>query len=243
MKKVALLLTGSLFLAFTLHAQKKQPKFLVDWSLGPSFPIGRFSETSYKDDNEVAGFAKTGMAMQLSLGYYLNESVGVMLLSGYTAHPQNKKAYEDYFEGKISGLTITNMEAESWKTVKLVAGGFWTTSLAEEGKLALLTKLTAGVSKFAVPEIKWSGVYSGGTPGVSGEIKKNALPWSFCYQVSAALEYKLSPSFNVFLDISSFNTTAKEEYNFTSPTSPTISGKNKYKQATVNTLLGISMRF
>jgi hypothetical protein len=82
MKKTATLLTGFLFLAFVLHAQKKQPKFLTELSVGPSFPLGRFAETSYNDKSEIPGFAKTGLGAHLSVGYYLNKSIGVLLSSG-----------------------------------------------------------------------------------------------------------------------------------------------------------------
>src|SRR5688572_18078112 len=97
MKKTTTLLTGFLLLTIVLHAQKKQSKFFTELAVGPSFPIGRFASTEYKD-NEVPGFAKTGLSAQLSVGYYLNESIGVMLLSGYTVHPQDEDAYKNDLE-------------------------------------------------------------------------------------------------------------------------------------------------
>ena len=245
MKKTTTLLTGFLLLTIVLHAQKKQSKILTELSFGPSFPIGRFASTEYKED-EMPGFAKTGLSAQLSLGYYLNRSIGVMLLSGYTVHPQDEDAHKKKLESYPYSMTVTHMDFKSWKSVKLMAGGFWVTPLTSGSELVLRTKLTAGVAKTAIPEINWSSTSpdSGPITNVTNVAHgdRTPLPWSFCYQVSAALGYKLSKNLHVLLDISSFNTTAKQEIVAYSNTTPNTI-KFKYKQATVNALLGIGMRF
>jgi hypothetical protein len=252
MKKTATLLTGFLFLVFVLHAQKKQPKFLTELSFGPSLPFGRFAATSYNNKNETPGFAKTGLGAHLSVGYYLNKSAGILFSSGYTTHPQDEDAYRNFVETSFPRITVRHLEVKSWKTGKLMAGGFLVIPLTAEGKLALLTKLTAGVSKTAFPKREFYGSSQDGTWTASSINDEVSLPWSFCYQVSAALEYSFSRNWYVLLDISSFNTTAKKEFTYTiypgpapSPGGPgtVTTFKNKYKQATVNALVGIGVRF
>ena len=249
MKRTTILLTFFLLITIAVHAQKKHPKFLTELSIGPSFPIGRFAAISYKDDkNEVPGFAKTGLAAHLSVGYYLNQNAGVLLSSGLSSHPQDKDHFRREIESSIPGVTLTHFELKNWKTVKLMGGGFVVTPLTSEGELVLLAKLTAGVSKFDIPKREFWGSNQDGTSTISSIDNGGSLPWSFCYQVSLALEYKLNRSLYALLDINSFNTTAKKEFNYTiipgsgiPPTVMTI--KNKYKQATVNALLGIGVRF
>jgi hypothetical protein len=252
MKKTATLLTGFLLIIISLHAQKKQPKFLTELSFGPSFPIGRFAATSYNDKNEVPGFAKTGLGAHLSVGYYLNKSVGLLLSTGYTVHPQDAKAYSDFVETSFPALTVRRLEVKSWKSAKLMAGGFVVTPLTAEGELSLLTKLTAGVSKTRYPKREFYGSNQDGTWTASSIGNEMSLPWSFCYQVSIALEYSFSRNWYATLDISSFNTTAKKDLTYTiypgpapSPGGPgtVMTIKNKYKQATVNALVGIGVRF
>jgi hypothetical protein len=100
-------------------------------------------------------------------------------------------------------------------------------------------------------ELNWDGYYQNqnGTWTAGGGNDKTPLPWSFCYQVSLALEYKLSRNLNILLDINSFNTTAKKEFTYTIYPSPgstagqVVTVNNKYKQATVNVLAGIGFRF
>lgn len=252
MKKTTALLADLLLFTIVLHAQKKQPRYLAELAVGPSFPIGRFAATSYNDKNEIPGFAKPGLGAHLSLGYYLNQSVGLLLTTGYTEHKQDEKAYEDYFEGIINNIVVTHVETQKWKTVKMMAGGFWVTPITSESELVLRTKLSAGVSKTAVPKSNWSGSYQSGGYVGGGNYEKIPLPWSFCYQVSVALEYSFGRNWYLLLDISSFNTTAKKEFTYTiytdPVTSPGVPGtvmtvKNKYKQATVNALAGIGVRF
>ena len=247
MKKTSTLLTGFLLLTIILHAQKKQSKFLTELSFGPSFPIGRFASTEHKED-EVPGFAKTGLSAQLSLGYYLNRSIGVMLLSGYTVHPQDEDVYKKKLESYPNNMTVTHMDLKSWKSVKLMAGGFVVTPLTSESELVLRTKLAAGVAKTAIPEINWTstGPNSGPITNVTNVAHgdRTPLPWSFCYQVSAALEYKLSKNLHVLLDITSFNTTAKDKISVTDVSSGTTTTiKFKYKQPAVNVMAGVGLSF
>lgn len=249
MKKVTTLLAGFLCLGMVSNAQKKEhPKFLTEIAVGPSFPIGRFASTSYNNDkNEVPGFAKTGLAAHLSLGYYLTQHVGVLLTAGLSSHAQDKDAFRKYIESNVPGVTLTRFDTKNWKTVKLMGGGFFVTPLAPEGKLELLTKLTAGVSHFDIPKREFWGSSPDGRTTVSSVDNGGSLPWSFCYQVSLALEYKLNSSLYVLLDINSFNTTAKKEFTYTGIPNigPAIvtTIEDKYKQATVNAMAGVGMRF
>jgi hypothetical protein len=250
MKRTASLLTCFLLFTIVLQAQKKQPRFLTEVAIGPSFPIGKFAATSYKDDyNNIPAFANPGLAAHLSLGYYINRSVGVLVSTGYSIHPQDEEGHKQNIERILPGLTVTELDAKSWKTVKLMAGGFVVTPLTSEGELVLLTKLTAGVSKTAVPQISYYGVARDGSYTSSDNDAKMSLPWSFCYQVSLALEYKLTQNMYALLDISSFNTTAQKKYTYIvdpnprTPDQQVVTVKNKYKQGTVNALAGIGFRF
>jgi len=242
MKKTTTLLAAFLLLTIVLHAQKKQPKFLVEIGIGPSFPIGRFASTEYKD-NEVPGFAKTGLVDNLSVGYYLNQNVGVLLSYGFSLHPQNKEAFRKQIESQVPGVTLTHLDLKNWKTVKWMGGGFLVTPLTSEGDLVMLTKLTAGVSKISVPKREFWGSNQNQTSTVMGINNEGGLPWSFCYQVSMGLEYKLNRNLYVLLDISSFNTTAKFEYTYTMIPGGDMTIKEIYRQATVNALAGIGVHF
>lgn len=256
MKKALALIACFLFIAIIVKAQNKSSGSFLELSVGPSFPIGKFAAKS-SDNSEVAGFAKTGLGAQLSYAYKLNRSVGLMLVSGYTVNPVNKKAYKSNLEGAITGLKVNHIDAESWKAVKIMAGGFVVTPLTDGAELVLRTKLLAGVNKTAIAKVTWDGTMPYGAYGqvsTSGDSEHSALPWSFCYQVSMTLDYKLTRKLHLLLDVNSFNSTAKKTFHYTvysvSPTPPPvvtpveeITANNKYKQASVNVLAGIGFSF
>jgi hypothetical protein len=258
MKKIAALLASFLLLTIALHAQKKQPAFFAEFGVGPSFPIGNFSKKTYNGtDNNLPGFATTGLGVNLSFGYHLNESVGLLLSGGYSINPQDEQAYVDYFKSNNSNIYTASVDAKSWKIAKLMAGGFLVTPLTSAEDLVLRTKLTAGVCKTAIPELKYG--FSGENNNLGsiwwreyGYQGKTALPWTFCYQVSVGLKYTLNKKLYALFDISSFNATAEKENYFyystgvsvgTGPNGTNTPPKRKFKLATVNAQAGIGLSF
>ena len=248
MKKTVALLTGFLLIIIALHAQQKQPRFLVEIGVGPSFPIGKFATRSYTGiGKEPAGLAKMGLGAQVTLGYYVNEVVGLMLSSGYSIYKQDASGYEDYMKSNLTNSSRVEVDTKSWKVGKIMAGCFYITPLTSaEEEITLITKLAAGVCKTDIPEYSWTAYGQNGTAMGGGTEYKTALPWSFCYQISATLRYKLNNNLHVLLDISSFNSTAQKVYTynpFFPVPGPTYSEKRKFRLAAVNVMVGIGFTF
>jgi hypothetical protein len=250
MKKTASLLTGFLLIIISLHAQKKQPKFLVELGVGPSFPIGTFADKTYQDYNETnfSGMAKTGLAAQLSLGYYINESVGLLLLPSFTIHSQDPSGYEEALRKTYSILSGNQnmpsrieVKAKSWKIAKLMVGGFFITSLTSASELSLITKLTVGVCKTNMPEYSYTTYDQAGMLSGTGVQNKTSLPLAFCYQVSVGLKYKLGNQLYLLFDVNSFNSNLKKDFNANTPIQTIRTAK--YKVAEVNVLAGIGINF
>jgi hypothetical protein len=257
MKNKLALLTGFLFCATIVYSQQKERKFLAELSLGPSFPLGKFAQKTYdgKDVN-YPGFAKTGFNGQLSIGYHLNETFGVLLAGGYSIHAQDEKAYESQIKSENDQVARADVNAKSWKIAKVMAGGFFVSSLSDDDRLVLQTRITAGVCKSAIPEFSVVDYGSSGVWTASGKTGKVALPWTFCYQVSVGLKYKLNNKLHLLFDINSFNATAQKEYfSFINvPETATFGSgpvdmtsqsnyKKKFKLAEVNALAGIGIDF
>lgn len=249
------LLTAFLFCTTVLYSQQKEHKFFAELSLGPSFPIGKFAGKTanpFPDDDQPAGLAKPGLSSQFSLGYYLKENAGALFSWGSGFHPQAKSAYENYLQAiyTMPGASPVKVDADakSWKIIKLMAGGFLITPLNTEETLALVTKITAGACKTAVPAYSYKTYDQSGALYNSGSSDKTSLAWAFCYQVSMGLKYKLNDKLHLLLDVNSFNSTPKKEYTYNpNPASsgpPQQEQKNiKYKLAEVNALIGIGIGF
>lgn len=255
-----ILLTFSLLTSTDLFAQQKQPKFFAGLSGGPSFALGKFAGKTYNGyfDTDPSGKAKTGWAAQLSLGYYLNKSAGILLLPGYSEHKQDPSGYEDYIKSTLSGpspgTTITSLHVSTnkWKLKKLMAGGFFVTPLTASSTLELITKVAAGACKTAVPGYKYTYqiTYSSSPtlPGYGMATQQDIkLGWAFCYQVSVGLKYKLKDKLYMSLDVTSFNSTPSKDWTFyVSPpisSGPAVTEQKtiKYKLGELNALVGIGI--
>jgi hypothetical protein len=262
MKKIIALLTGFLLIVISLHAQKKEPKFLVELGVGPSFPIGKFAGKSYTSLNEKDpdGLAKLGLAANVTVGYYINRSIGVLLEGGYSEHKQDPSSYEDYLRSYwFSGYNNVNARTNKWKVKKVMGGIFWITPLTASSNIKLLTKLAAGICKTAVPGFSYKassisppGNLPTGNMYAEGYQGKTALKTSFCYQVSVEGQYKLNDKLYVLLDISSFNAAPEKTTTYmTNEPLPIGTGysyryrteKRTYKLNAVNVLAGIGLNF
>ena len=256
MKRTTALLAALLCLAMAVQAQQKKSKFFAQLTGGPSFPLGKFADKSYRfaeDNNQPEGLAKTGLSIQALVGYHLNETAGLLFLSGYSEHAQKASGFDEYLKQSIlsAGLATSKVDVKttSWKIVKLMAGGFLNTPLTSEKDLVLVTKVTVGACKTAVPEYSFKGYVTDGVTTFSGTFNKTSLSWAFCYQVNMGLKYKLNDKLHLLLDVNSFNATPQKEYTFNpppnpnGPQSPMRQQKVKYKMAKLNTLVGIGFDF
>lgn len=253
MKRTVGLLAGLFLICCVLHAQEKQPKFLVELSVGPSIPIGKFADKSYTGltEKDPSGLAKTGMTANATIGYYLKSSVGLLLTAGYSVNKQDGAGYEEYYSKSwYPNASRIDVSTNSWKILKVMAGGFLVTPLTSDNELSLLTKLSAGICKTAVPKYSYSAYGQNGSWMAMGTQGKITLPMAFCYQISVGLQYKLNDKLHLLLDINSFNATAKNEFTYTilgnpTPGNPdqTITQVHKYKLAQVNVLAGIGFNF
>jgi len=236
MKQTFILLTGFLLVTNALHAQKKQPNFLAELSVGPSFPIGKFADKTADNLNKEkpSGLAKTGWGTNLSVGYYLNRSVGLLLSAGYSDHKQAPAGYTQSIYLSYSGRSSFEFNAKSWKEVNVRTGAFFVMPLTASHRLNLITKLTAGVCKTAIPALGYTAYKEDGTVLYEGTLNEVDLPWGFCYQIDAALKYKLGNHLHALLTVNSFNALPRKKFDGVT---------KQYNLSTVNCMAGIGIDF
>jgi hypothetical protein len=246
--KYTLLLTVALMVVSGVNAQERTSKLFAEISLGPSFPIGQFAERSYDDlfARDQPGMATARLATAVTLGYYIKDNAGVLLTAGYSTNKQKPAGLEEYIKRNFYvDATDVDVEAEDWKVLKIMAGGFLVTPLTED-KLNLVTKISAGICKTAVPEYSWRAYHATGPAFAGGTSEEVKLPTAFCYQISLGLQYKLNDRLHLLFDINSFNATATREappqQGAPAPGMPAIPDR-KYKLGSVNALLGVGVSF
>ena len=246
MTKPVALLTIFLFTFGALHAQQKTPKFFAEISTGASIPIGQFAGKDFNGpfEKDQQGLAQVGQALSATLGYHLKENAGLLLSVGYSVNKQSPKSYTEYIKRSIDRFPA-EYDVESWKILKVLAGGFLITPLTE-GKLNLVTKLSAGIFKTRIPASILVGNLPDGTPALAIFKDGEPLPVTFCYQIGLGLQYMLNERLHLLLDINSFNGTVNKDYKLQLPgggTTVTYTGDRKYKFGAVNALVGVGVSF
>jgi hypothetical protein len=118
MKKNLLVLL-SLFALTQLQAQDLEEKspartlHYLSLQLGPSLPTGDFARKDINSDE--AGFAKTGLALDLNYLYQFNENIGLTASAFFNINSLTIK--------KIRELTgVSTLKTDHWQSIGLVVG-------------------------------------------------------------------------------------------------------------------------
>jgi len=197
-------------------APKKEPKFFAGITLGPSFPMGKFANKNFSDT--TAGLAKAGPSLNISAGYMLTPSVGVMVLFGGQENKMDPKSITNYLNQKYGDTVGTYASTKYWKTGRILAGGIFKFPLSKGEKLFFQGKILAGLLKTSYPGYIYA--YGQVVPNVSNPGNYNVLisssstplDWAFCYQANVGLGWQLNRHISLVGDLSYFHAEARHKY-------------------------------
>ena len=86
-----------------VHAQTKIKRVNIEFSYGPSFPVGKFASKDSKDTS--AGLAKTGSAVNLSFSYqFTNRFAAVFFVLGGSVNYQDADALANRWKDQSSNI-------------------------------------------------------------------------------------------------------------------------------------------
>jgi len=246
------LITSALLLLLFIEttAQSTNHPFMVSFTGGLSFPIGRFADNNVANLNtgsDMIGAAKTGWNGNIQLGYQLNTHFGIALTGGVSKYERDGNMFVKYYEN-IYGNKST-VDSKKWSVFKLLAGPTYTAAVSK--KVLFRSGLSAGIAKTAVPGYSYATYNPNGEILGAGAVSKAKMPAAFAYQVNAGLGYELGTVLLLF-DMSYFDATATDKrIPFTggpvvitiNPQPVTSQIKEKYKLSAFSATLGIGLRF
>lgn len=152
MKKL-LFLFAALLLGGAAGAQgsvaKKEMRSLLTFHAGPSFPVGDFSSTNF--DNEHAGFAKTGVTLNLNYAYQFQQTLGVTGAVFYNRNNTQKTISLAVEEGPDVTLHL-----DHWQFYGISAGPMLSFELAPQ--LFTDLRVMGGIANANSPEITYEGM-------------------------------------------------------------------------------------
>lgn len=231
-------------------AQKTHSGFSVNIGIGPSFPAGGFAKAPAPpsfaaDDN--AGNAMTGISGNIALQYQLKNRFGFSLFAGESINKRNARKQEESLKQNLFSDYKVKAETHHWKIFKIMPGIFYTIPLSNNSKFELQPMVSAGICKTAVPAesyVYYKLILSSSSAGAVQD--KRALPVSFCYQLSAQLNYNVSKKVVFLTQLSYFDARPfSEKYFYTlNPISSAgfISNNKHYSLASFAVQAGAGVR-
>ena len=126
----------------------------IGFSIGPSFPVGDFASHSF--NNEEAGFATTGLNLNINFSYKFSNNIGFTMLFSESS---NEFYDGEYFSGDILGIPGDwKATGDSWVSDNIMGGLLLS---FPSDKVDFDIRALVGYSFVVVPEVKFTDRYYG----------------------------------------------------------------------------------
>ena len=151
MKKIVLVLLPFFVLTHS-HAQDAQEKqtqstnSYLSLQLGPSLSTGDFARKDI--NNDEAGFAKTGLSVDLNYLYQFNENIGLAASAFFNINSLAIKKIRE-----LSG--VSTLKTDHWQSLGLAVGPAFSYAFSDKVKGDL--KIMGGIASANSPDIRTNG--------------------------------------------------------------------------------------
>ena len=140
----------SVFMGLTLIAQEtteKEKKSFISFQLGPSIPIGDFVSTDLVA-NDQAGFALTGITLDLNYLYSITENVGLAASGFYNMNSLDISKLRE-----VTGEPTLKMD--HWQFIGLVVGPAFSFEMSPKAMADI--KVMGGIATANSPDVTTNG--------------------------------------------------------------------------------------
>lgn len=186
MKKV-FVLVAALLVCFVVTAQEKrvvnEMKSAFSFNIGPSFPISDFASNNAGEPN--AGYAKTGINLNLNYDYMFEKHVGISFNALYGSHKMDHKIITDFMELDVPGADVTH-----YQYVGLLAGPVFTGTVSPKANINF--KLLGGVGRARSPQATYQGEI----------FAKQDWASSFAWRVNSDMRFNVANNIFFMVDLS-----------------------------------------
>lgn len=226
-----------LFVAFAfsflmVSASAQEPlKFSADFSVGPSFPLGKFADKNYSPVPNANGLAKTGFSMYANLRYSFSSHLGIMLAAQSSFNKQDQEAISDYINKGALAPIDSRIVTEYWRIFKLLTGLYYQGHFSNQ-RLSYNISILGGFCKTSVPSYSWEIYTPSGVLASGWQQNSVSQPWSFAYQAGGSLQYDLKNEMYLLFSADYFNASSQW-----------TTSNLKYDYGSINMMFGTGFRF
>lgn len=150
--KKTIVFIAAFMMGFAVTAQEKKVvnnyKSAFYLNIGPSVSIGDFASNNVGEPN--AGYAKTGVNLNLNYDYMFEKYVGISFDGLYGSHKMDPNVVKAYYGTDVPGIDLTHYEY-----IGLLAGPVFTGTLSPNANVNF--KLMGGVARARTPQAIYQG--------------------------------------------------------------------------------------
>jgi|SRR5579872_3728394 len=223
-------------------------RFLIQLTAGAAVPMGKFGAADFTHFPvaEANGSALAGPLAKLKIAYQLNDLVGFAVSMGWQRNGHNNTVLEDTLKMRYPGYDHYRIRSDPWVLWNGMLGTFVLLPLKSH-KVYLRPELNAGMAKTSIPGFSYA-VYNQtitlrGPQPASGAFGKIPMPWTFCYDVGAYLQWFGSAHLSYSAGVTFFHTAPSWKYNYTPSPGPGTPETTQYPISVIQANLSAGYRF
>jgi len=270
-KKLVFLIPALLLLSFCCNAQVKKDNGQLNFSIGPSFPVGHYASKDIQSDK--AGIATTGGVASFFYTLLFKKKIGIVVSLLGQINPLDKRSIEKSFDQlkmnssafvwgtgeptmpPSNGTTYPNWKFKnaSWKLATLLAGGYGEFKTGSP-HIAVTSKAMLGLVYVSSPKIDGSSMTDTTNVHVT-QSSESAI--GFGYSLSGGIKIKLNNKIDFISGLEYFGTNNITFKNVVAsvtgvknPSNPatmtawqsTVTANGKQTISSVNLLVGLSLQ-
>jgi hypothetical protein len=228
------------------YSQNTDLPFKAAISVGPSFPVGKFSST-VPDSSSFPSAAKPGPLITVSFSYKFRHSLfGVRILGGWQQNNVNDLAIARHLADGMPVGSEIGVKTDNWHIWKILAGPTFEVPFTKNRKTSFECSVLGGVLKTTIPGYEIGATYGNPPTAIFESVSKIPLPASFCYQIDAGINYRITPSLLLTGNLGFMHATPV--HSFTEYLDPPyyqmpFHVSQPYPVSTINLLVGIAYLF
>ena len=219
---------------------KKEAKHFFALEAGPSFPTGDFNSTKLINsstglfENREAGFARTGVNVNLNYGYQFNKYFTLAANVFYNHNAIKSNAFTNQlnllFESEVGAIPANSLKLDHWKWYGITAGPMLTENL--NSNISLNFKVLGGIANANSPKVVFEGTK------IVGE------DWSVAPVVQAGVDLRFNVAKNVFIVTGAGYQYLRPKFTIEYDLDGTVTEeKTKQKFSAANVTAGLGIRF
>jgi hypothetical protein len=229
-----------------IYSQNTDLPFKAAISVGPSFPVGEFSKIA-TDTNSFSSDSKPGPLVSASFSYKFRHSFfGVSILGGWQQKNVDNSAFARFLASVMPAGSEIGVKSDNWHIWKILAGPTFEIPLVKNGKASFECAVLGGLLKTSIPGYEIGTTYGNPPTTTFESVSKIPLAATFCYQVDAGMNYRITPSLLLTANLGFMH--AKPMHSFTIYLDPPyyqmpVYLNESYPISTINLLVGVAYLF